>query len=47
MLLRQYVKTGGKLLAFNVDGGFSHGLDAGTRARVTSVAVRVSPCSLT
>ena len=28
ILLRQYLKTGGKLLAFNVDRGFSHVLDA-------------------
>jgi putative hemolysin len=28
VLLRQYCKTGGKLLAFNVDHGFSHVLDA-------------------
>jgi hypothetical protein len=27
ILLRQYLKTGGKLLAFNVDRGFSHVLD--------------------
>jgi hypothetical protein len=28
ILLRQYLKTGGKLLAFNVDRSFSHVLDA-------------------
>jgi len=28
ILLRQYLKTGGKLLAFNVDRAFSHALDA-------------------
>jgi putative hemolysin len=28
ILLRQYLKTGGKLLAFNVDRGFCHVLDA-------------------
>ena len=28
ILLRQYLKTGGRLLAFNVDRGFSHVLDA-------------------
>jgi len=41
ILLRQYLRTGGKLLAFNVDRGFSHVLDA-----LIMVDLRTAPAAI-
>ena len=42
ILLKQYLKAGGRVLGFNVDRGFSHALDA-----LVMVDLRVAPASLT
>jgi hypothetical protein len=42
ILLKQYLKAGGKVLGFNVDRRFSHALDA-----LVMVDLRVAPASLT
>ena len=41
MLLKQYLKLGGKLPAFNVDHNFSNGLDGLIIVDLTKVEVRM------